>query len=766
MPTFKIILKGIVEGVGMRPAILRYANGCKVAGFVCNHADFVEIILQGSAENCRRFIEHLPENFPPAAQVRLPLDIKLLAEDKIYRKFTIIYPEKNSEKNVALLAMPDAAPCESCLAELHDPGNRHYKFPFISCGKCGPRASVIERLPYERNFTAWGEFPLCPDCAAEYGQIDDRRFHIEGISCPECGPRLSFVDLNNPDFSVESDNASALRQAAELLRQGGVLALKGVGGFQLLVDPENPAAVTKLRRFKQRRAKPLALMAADLAAAQKYFQFSDIELTAFTAPAAPLVILSLKADFTKYNPRLLAPDAPDNLAVMLPASGVHCLLMTEFGKEFVVVSSCNLRGEATVLDFEELTHYPIGFIDGILTHPRKIYFRHDDSILAANGGVMQIWRRARGFKWAALPGTIDERPILALGSEMKNTFAISGNGDLLLSPHHGSLNSVAAVRAWEGALARTVDSLSRKPVAAVVDLNNHNNICRVGEKLALPLIKVQHHYAHARAAAAELQLEEGLILVWDGTGLGEDGTIWGSEFFRLKNGELELAASFESSALPGGEAAIRHPVRQLAARMAELGVSAAEIGKFCPSLSDFEVQMIIKMVRNKINSIHSRGAGRLFDAFAARLNLAPEEIDYEGEAAVRLESAGRGQKKLALKTNFPPYDYLIKADDNGCKLDFSAWFVPDFDVGELAAWRFHFSLAVAAAELAGILTTPGTPVVLCGGVFQNRLLTELLGSELEKRKLIMRLPEQIPPNDGGIAVGQLLEAKRRINRKK
>ncbi|MEG2076565.1 MAG: Sua5/YciO/YrdC/YwlC family protein, partial [Victivallaceae bacterium] len=518
------------------------------------------------------------------------------AEDKTYRNFAIRYLEKNSEKNAALLAMPDTAPCSCCLGELNDPGDRRFGFPFISCGKCGPRASVIQRLPYERNSTAWGDFPLCPACSGEYEQISDRRFHIEGISCSECGPRLSFMDLNNPAGDVKDDNASALPAAADLLRRGGVLALKGVGGFQLLVDPENPSAIMKLRLFKQRQTKPLALMAVNLPTVQKYFQLSDIELNALTSPAAPLVILNLKADFTQYNPQLLAPDAPDNLAVMLPASGLHYLLMAEFDKEFVVASSCNLRGEATALEAEELAHYPAGFIDGILTHPRKIYFRHDDSLLAANGGVMQIWRRARGFKWAALAGTLDETPILALGSEMKNTFSVSGNGDLLLSPHHGSLDSVTSMRSWERALEQTLDSLSRRPAALAVDLNCHNNIGRYGEKLALPIIKVQHHYAHARAAAAELRMKEGIILVWDGTGLGSDGTIWGSEFFRLKHEDLELLASFSASALPGGELAIKHPARQLAARMVEQGASAAEIGKFCPNLTEFELQMIIKMV--------------------------------------------------------------------------------------------------------------------------------------------------------------------------
>ncbi|MEG1980410.1 MAG: Sua5/YciO/YrdC/YwlC family protein, partial [Victivallaceae bacterium] len=519
------------------------------------------------------------------------------------------------------------------------------------------------------------------------------------------------------------------------------------------------SAIMKLRLFKQRQTKPLALMAVNLPTVQKYFQLSDIELNALTSPAAPLVILNLKADFTQYNPQLLAPDAPDNLAVMLPASGLHYLLMAEFDKEFVVASSCNLRGEATALEAEELAHYPAGFIDGILTHPRKIYFRHDDSLLAANGGVMQIWRRARGFKWAALAGTLDETPILALGSEMKNTFSVSGNGDLLLSPHHGSLDSVTSMRSWERALEQTLDSLSRRPAALAVDLNCHNNIGRYGEKLALPIIKVQHHYAHARAAAAELRMKEGIILVWDGTGLGSDGTIWGSEFFRLKHEDLELLASFSASALPGGELAIKHPARQLAARMVEQGASAAEIGKFCPNLTEFELQMIIKMVQNKFNSIQSRGAGRLFDAFAARLGIAPELIDYEGEAAVRLESAARGQKKLAAAAKISPYSYQIKRYGGGWKLDFSSWFAPDFELGELAAWRFHYSLAVAAADLTGRLATPGSEVALCGGVFQNRLLTELLGRELQRNNFIMRLPEQIPPNDGGIAVGQLLEAK-------
>jgi hydrogenase maturation protein HypF len=721
VPVFQrsIILRGIVEGVGMRPALFRLARRFGLHGYAVNRANRVELVLQGRQEDVEQCFARLETALPPGARLEAPPEFQDEWIGQTDGAFRI--RSAGQEAGINLLTPPDLAMCPRCRAEMNDPADRRYRYAFNSCGECGPRASVSRILPYERRNTAWHDFPLCADCRREYEDPADRRFHIEGISCPNCGPRLT----------------PSLESALGVLANGGIVALKGVGGYQLLADPRNPAAVRKLREFKQRPEKPLALMARSLDSLRKYCAVTPLQEELLASAAAPIVLLNWTAEPLE----LLNPDNPREIGVMLPSSPLHELLLNGFSGELLIATSGNRHSEPPALDGQEAAERLAG-IDCILSHDRAIYWRHDDSLAVENLGRPQYWRTGRGCRWSVPGFELPDRRVLALGGALKNTFAMSGNGSLFMSPHHGDLEDLDTASGWEKALEQTL-ALVREPLDAIaVDLHPDYYSTRYGEKLAArlgaPLVRVPHHYAHALAALFESRKEKALALVFDGNGLGPDGALWGAELLSVSRGEGgRRLATWEAAPLPGGELAIREPWRQLAGRLHAAGLPTDP--------------MIARQCEKRLNTPFSHAAGRLFDAFAARLGIAPRRISYEGQSAIRLETAARREN---------PRDAVIhpwhaREQDGIWYIDWAPMF-RDETRTSAPAFSFHRTVAAAALEMVkhGLKHGSYDTVLLTGGVFQNRLLTELTAELLGQYGLETFIPERIPPNDAGISAGQ------------
>jgi len=750
----RVVLRGTVEGVGMRPALFRFARKLELTGWVRNRSCEVELVWQGSAEALEQARGELPAALPPESRIDSVEygPVEPLAAKERDREFVIRDSgDSASGGKVNLLTPPDLAPCPECRAEWNDPADRRFHHAFNSCGNCGPRATVIEALPYDREATAWRDFPLCPECRREYENSADRRFHIEGISCPHCGPRL---ELLGPGGLRLAEGDAALQQAGRALADGKILALKGVGGFQLLADPRRKEALQTLRLRKHRPDKPLALMAADAACAARFFELAPEAAAALASSAAPIVLAPWKEDGGRgFHPELIAPDRPEEAGVMLPASPLHALLMREFGGPLLVATSGNASGEPPALDTAEALRELDKIADVFLSHNRTILWRHDDSLAALNAGQLQLWRRARGFGWAAGHGDSGiRRPVLALGGGQKNAFAAAGRDWLLLSPHHGELDEAGTAAEWEDALRRTVDQLAEKPECVAVDLHPDYYSSILGRKLAekwgLPLVRVQHHHAHVLAGMYEYSLPAALALVFDGTGLGADGTLWGAELFWAdRERGIRRLASFVPAPLPGGEAAIRDCRRQWLARRWAAGL---------PHDGTPFAELLYTQCECGINTPLTSSAGRLFDACSAAFGFAPERVTYEGQAAIRLEAAAWRESGGDLR----PFPWSSRLDGELLRIDWTPLWLDDPARHATPARDFHHALAEAALAMldhaAGVAGSGAAelPVLLTGGVMQNRYLTSLLMEKLGSRCL---LPRQIPPNDGGIAVGQVFQ---------
>ncbi len=702
----------------MRPALFRLARKFGLHGHVVNRACEVELLLQGSREDVECCCSELPAALPPGAQLELPLEFQDTEVGQTAGSFRIL--DDASGSGVNLLTPPDLAMCPRCRAEMNDPADRRYRYPFNSCGECGPRASLIRTLPYERKNTAWRDFPLCADCRREYESPDDRRFHIEGISCPNCGPSLT----------------PSLETALSVLKAGGLVALKGIGGFQLLADPRDNPAVVRLRDFKRRPEKPLALMARSIETVKKYCRITSLQEKMLISPTAPIVLL----DWFAEPLELINPDNPRELGIMLPSSPLHELIMNEF--EFLVVTSGNRFSEPPALSGEEAASHLAG-IDCILSHNRDIYWRHDDSLAVENHHRIQYWRSGRGCRWSPLDFKPRfQRNVLAMGGNLKNTFAVGGPDFLLVSPHHGDLEDADTAAGWEKALDQTISQLSKKPEVIAVDLHPDYYSTRHGkllaEKLAVPCVQVPHHYAHALAGLLESRQEKALALVFDGNGLGPDGRLWGAELlFVSRDGGGQRLATWEAVPLPGGELAIREPWRQLAGRLYAAGLPTDP--------------MIAQQCQMNLNAPLSHAAGRLFDAFSALIGAAPRRISHEGQAAIRLEVQARRENSW----DGVIYPWQTREEDGVLYLDWSPLFRNELNTTALAL-SFHHSVAAAALAMVeyGLAQQNCDTVILTGGVFQNRLLTGLTADLLEQRKLKIFIPERLPPNDAGIAAGQ------------
>ena len=755
----RIRVRGTVQGVGFRPFVWRLAHAAGLAGTVCNDGEGVLIELHGPADAIGKLVSDLRRNAPPLARIDA-IEREALASRHPPAGFSII-----ASADTAITTRPpaDAATCDACVAEIFDPDDRRYGYPFANCTHCGPRLSIIEAIPYDRANTTMRDFHLCPRCAAEYGDPADRRFHAQPNACPDCGPKLW---LEAGDLRVEGNEAALDAAVARLLR-GEVVAIKGIGGIHLAVDATDRKALEKLRRRKHRPTKPLALMARDVAQIRRWCRVSRAEAAMLRSAAAPVVLLPRRDEATA-DECLIAPRRRQ-LGFMLPYSPLHHLLMARLDRP-IVLTSGNLSSEPQCIDNDDARDRLAGIADALLLHDRDIANRIDDSVAREMAGEMRLLRRARGFapQSLKLPKGFSGAPdLLAMGGELKNTFCLLQQGSAVLSQHMGDLENVATFDDYRKNLRLYEKLFAHDPCAIVIDRHPDYLSARLGREMArtrrLPLIEVQHHHAHVAACLAEngrpLNAAPVLGIVLDGLGFGDDGELWGGELLLTDYREYHRVGSLKSVPLPGAALAMREPWRNLWAQLDAAGIAEDD---WPDALRRKPVRTLRKMRAQGLNSPLASSCGRLFDAVAAAVGVCFDRISHEGEAAIGLE---------ALIGNRDDRGYEFHIGHNGQRLLLDPapmWRALLDDLrhgvsrGEISA-RFHDGLAAALADAAMRLKREidFDTVVLSGGVFQNRTLLESLLRRLEKRCTVL-LHRDVPMNDGGIALGQAAVAAARL----
>jgi hydrogenase maturation protein HypF len=768
-----IAISGAVQGIGFRPFVYRLASELGLAGFVINTAQGVRIEAEGDPAALEGFTRRLRAESPAMAVIHAltvtTLTAQNTADSALHRTFEIRHSEAGGGKSA--LIMPEMALCPDCLRELFTPTNRRYRYPFINCTNCGPRFTLIRALPYDRPQTTMARFMMCPACRAEYDSPLDRRFHAQPNACPECGPQLALWD---PAGAVLATRDEALRRTEAALRAGAIVAVKGLGGFQLMVDARDETAVQRLRDRKHRPAKPLAVLVPNLAAAEALCAVSALERELLTSRQAPIVLLRRKAGAGLAT--AIAPGNP-TVGVMLPYTPLQHLLMADLGFP-VVATSGNLSGEPICIDeYEALERlgraHPIA--DLFLIHDCPIERHMDDSVVQVAAGRLMVLRRARGYAPLPLHSGTPLPALIATGEQLKNTVAITNGADIFVSQHIGDMETAAGQAASRRVLADLRRMYAVTPVGAACSTHPDSFSVRHAESLGVPLIPIQHHYAHVLAAMAEHGLNGPVLgIPWDGTGYGDDGTIWGGECLIVPGtSKADLTpytrvASLNPFCLPGGEAAIREPRRTALALLAEaFGTDAA--GDHCPPdtaamFTDRERAVVMQAIKGRINAPTTTSMGRLFDGVAALLGLIGR-VSFEGQAAMALEH--RLDRPLAAAE---PYPCPLIADGALFRCDWRPivrGLIADRAAGVapgLIAARFHQTLIGWLVAVAAQVARPAgiQDVILTGGCFQNRALLEGAVAALEAAGFRTFWPQLFPPNDGGIALGQVIGAARLI----
>jgi hydrogenase maturation protein HypF len=771
----RVEVHGTVQGVGFRPYVYRLATAHGLHGDVLNAGGDVVIRARGTPAQLESFLRRLPAEVPPAARIT-GLSASPIAAATVARRGFRVRESTPGAVSGAREVSPDLATCPACLRELFDPADRRYRYPFLNCTDCGPRATIVDDLPYDRVRTAMAGFALCERCAAEYADPADRRFHAEPVACPRCGPRLWWLPSTGP---AAPTGEGALARAVAAIAAGGLVAVKGVGGYQLVCDAGDDAAVARLRAAKQRPTKPLAVMVADLTAAHTLGELSTVECRELASAARPIVLVRRRPGV----PGLAAPGLADGVCaglpevgLFLPYSPLHHLLLDALRRPLVVTSG-NRRGEPIAVDDAVALDTLGPLVDGVLGHDRPIRCRYDDSVLRVRAGVPSVIRRARGYAPAALALPVPApQPVLAVGAQLKNTVTVAVAGSAVLGPHTGDLADVASHEAFTATVDRLCRWQSVHPVVIAHDahpgyLSTRYALDRCRPQPTGPAyraIAVQHHHAHVAAVAAEHGLPAPFLgVAYDGLGMGDDGTLWGGELLLATYTGYRRLARFARAPLPGGEAAVRRP-----ARMALAYLYAGEaLGSPRPDpdlaagllarLDPREVAVVRRMLERGVNSPVASSAGRLFDAVASLLGLC-DEASYEGEGAVALEAAASGYGptpalpwRLARRDGLAVYDPAPTLHAVLCAGDRPAG---------LVAAAFHQALAeVTCALVAEAARETGVATVcLGGGVFVNRRLTTAVLEGLTAAGLAGYTGQRVPVNDGGISYGQAAVAAARL----
>lgn len=808
-----IHVTGIVQGVGMRPFVYREAMAHGICGWVLNAGDGVHIEAHACAEAVDGFVAALSEHAPAAARVER-VDIADLepggwstADDQGFR----IVASQDQTAHTTLVS-PDIATCDDCLRELFDPADRRYHYPFINCTNCGPRFTIIRSLPYDRAATSMDRFPMCPACAAEYADPLDRRFHAQPNACFDCGPHITWREAVNGDACGNSSATPAvgttretsdaiIDRCIELLASGGIVAIKGLGGFHLSCDASNEQAVAELRRRKRRSNKPLAVMVRDLADVERLCHVSDVERGLLAGSIRPIVLLRRLAvcesgdspDALALAPSV-AHDLPE-LGVMLPYTPLQHLLLAAAevcGMHALVMTSGNLSEEPIETDDDLAWEHLVaaGIADALLGNDRAILSRYDDSVVRVVDGAVMPVRRARGYAPQPLPlPALDGTPscVLACGPQQKATIALTreganGEATCFVSQHIGDVENGGTFDAWNAARTRLEDLFDLAPAALACDVHpsylSSQWAREQARKCNLPLVEVQHHHAHIASvmaeaiAAGQLTTDERVLgIAFDGTGAGTDGTIWGGEFLVASLGGFERAAHLRTWALPGGAASVRDARRNAFALLSELGLlEHPGAARLLDSLDEQTRSVTATMIERGINSPRTSSMGRLFDAAAAILGICGKAT-YEGEPAIELEAAAwcaLGSESACPTGNMASFSVTESSRPDDCHVLNSR---PLFEAllegirtgvpADRLALGFHIAITHATTHVAcEICEREGLDTVaLSGGVFMNRLLLQLLTHELKDAGLAVLVPHAVPVNDGCIAYGQAAIAR-------
>ena len=752
MKTEMIRVYGIVQGVGFRPFVSREASDLGLCGTVANKGSYVEIHAQGS-EKAVEDLKKALESRPPERSVIMEM-ISAHLDEPPFDSFEIIDSEKEKGD---IFVSPDIAVCEKCKGELFDKTNRRYLHPFINCTQCGPRLTIMDSMPYDRERTTMADFPMCKDCEEEYTDPATRRYDAQPVCCNKCGPEVYII-------GSEKKGAQAITAAREAVMAGKIIAVKGIGGFHLCCDAKNEGAVKRLRELKNRPAKPLAVMLKDISAARRECNFGEVQEKLLTGWQKPIVLLDKKT-----NGSLCESVAPDNptVGVMLPYAPLHLLLFDyDDGVEMtdsLVMTSGNVRGAPICRNDEDALSEIAGFCDLILSHNRRILIRSDDTVMDTFEGKPYIIRRSRGY--APLPvmtSCSDKGQTLAIGGELKNTFCIRKGSLYYLSSYVGDMADIRTVKALEESVKRMCELLEATPQNVVCDMHPKYNTVAFAEGLDLPLKKIQHHYAHILSCMAENDYSEKVIGVsYDGTGFGTDGTIWGGEILLCDRTGFERMGSIKPFMQVGGDLSSKEGWR-IAAMIAgsAYGERGGEICEKLGICTAKEYKLLSIMAEKKVNAVSSTSAGRLFDAASAVLGIRRSST-FEGEASMALQFAA---EKFS-REPFGIYEPMEKltAEKEGrimlCTQALIKRLCQGMQNGEdknRLAYEFHSLLADMTAQACRTISER-TGIKVCalsGGVFQNKLLLKMVQCRLEKMGLRVLIHSLVPANDGGIALGQ------------
>ncbi|MBS4034645.1 MAG: carbamoyltransferase HypF [Ignavibacterium sp.] len=761
---FKILIQGAVQGVGFRPFIYKLACELNLNGIIANNVNGVSIDVEGDEGLLNEFISRIKFDKPRHSVINSINKTKL--ELNGYDDFKIIESESSGEPNTIIL--PDIAVCNECFYEMLDPENRRYLYPFINCTNCGPRFSIIDSLPYDRPNTSMKNFEMCDQCREEYENPLDRRFHAQPIACPKCGPQVQLLNHNGKLICEKED---AISEAFQKIKEGRIIALKGLGGFQLIVNAVDDNAVRKLRERKHRDEKPFALMFPSIEMIHDHCIVSGVEKNTLVSSESPIVLLKKKSFIRHQASSIQHPAssisesvAPKNpyLGVMLPYTPLHYLLMQELG-EPIIATSGNISEEPMCIDENEAIEKLSGIADYFLIHNRPIVRPVDDSIVRVIKQKPTILRRARGY--APLPISIRnaaEENFVCVGGHLKNTISMKKGNEVFISQHIGDLENTEAEKYFCNTISDFKQMYKVNPDYLVHDLHPDYLSSKFCHQQKAKTIPVQHHLAHIAGCYEENNLEGKCFAVcWDGTGFGLDNTIWGGEFFIYSEDDFNRAAHFRKFRIPGGDAAVKDARRSLTGILYEIFGNAIPFSKLNLAVPENDLRLFTQMLNKNLNCFETTSVGRIFDAVSSLLSICSKS-SYEGQAAMMLEFA-------ADQTILSRYDFNL-TDKSILIFDWQPMFEQMFidlekeiSVSEISA-KFHNTLAEIIATLANRAAQKN--VVLTGGCFQNVLLLELTINRLTENGFIPYWNQKIPTNDGGISFGQAVFANHLIIKNK
>jgi hydrogenase maturation protein HypF len=749
----KVAVRGRVQGVGFRPYVFQLAKTHHLFGTVQNNMDGVKIYLEGESSAIEGFLNDLKNNAPRLSKIN-----EVIVDEVAHQhaeEFTIIESERSG---TSMLVIPiDSAVCDDCLREMNNPNDFRYQYPFINCTQCGPRYTIIKELPYDRSYTSMKNFPMCEDCRREFEDPTNRRHHAQPIACPKCGPQIRI--LNSSGKEVETKNLIA--ETIKLLKEGYIVAIKGLGGYHLSCDARNEAAVAKLRKRKNRPNRPLAVMAATVLAAERFAEINNKELEILTSPESPIVVLKKNEHYGLAEgvaPRM------GTIGAMLPYTPLHHLLFANPELDCLVMTSANPSGMPILFKDEEALHYLEGIADYYLTNNREILHPVDDSVVQINDRKLDFFRRSRGYVPDPFTTVDDVSGIVAFGGQQKTTFTIGRNEQIFIGPYIGDLENIETIQHYQNELDHLLKWTERPKNMAVIDAHPGYHVQNlVKEYPFTQVVEVQHHHAHMAACLDEHRISGnayGIIL--DGTGYGLDGNIWGFEIFYSNTSSFERKAHLHYTPLPGSEKCIREPWRNAAAMLMSLhGEQGIDLAKAIFPEKAAEINILNRMIGRNLNTINAGTCGRLFDAVSALCGIT-RVSSYDGEAAIQLAEL------VEEKMDYESYEFDLLEKDV-YTIDFARMLfqiAQDVLTGVGPAdisGRFHETVVQAIITALELIhrknPTTNKTVVLSGGSFHNRYLRRRMKEELLNKKWDVLVPEKAPCNDGGISYGQLVVAK-------